>query len=405
MDALNYKCNREPKYKLEVLYEWAALDYKWPPWISPIEMQRQGKFIPENNAIYSMEAFLGDIFVNVGRGAPSSNYRDATGVPATLNRVVIWNGRPVLDPYPSWEANKIGNCNALQNVAVLKVDKSTGLLWAVDMGTVNRFPLCAPKLMIFNAKSGALVRKHVFHKSVVNGLASFIVDLALGQFQGQTRYAFLADITDYKMVIYDFVTDKSWFIKDKSMQFQTCGSRVVAGDDILNTLGGIRSIAVTPDSKYVYYSAVGGFNFYQIPIAAIAANPGADCSKYIRNIGETPLQSNFMTGGVKKVYFADHTRNALKAWDRTQDLGQCKGENEINIKSYETIARDDYALQFINALALDNGYLYFMSNNLAGQRTGSIMFNDPCKPNFIIGRVFVDDVSPLQVNRPSEIIY
>ena len=357
-----YRCNDQPKYKLQVLYEWTALDYKWPTNVSSIEKQKQGTFIPENNAMFSMEAFHGSIFVNVGRGTPSSNYRDATGVPATLNRVVTSNGRPVLDPFPSWEANKIGNCTGLQNVGIIKVDKSTGLLWAVDIGTVNRLPLCPAKLVIFDVKSRALVHQHVFDQSVVNGLASFIVDLALGQHHGKTRYAFLVDIIGYKLVVYDFVTDKSWYIRDKSMQFDTCGTRVVSGDYILKTLGGIRSIAVTPDSKYIYYTSVGGFGFYQIPIAAIT---GAECSKFIRNIGETPLQSMFMTGGMKKVYFADQTRYTIKAWDRIQDMGKCKSESQIKIQSYETIVRDEHALQFINALALDDGYLYFMSNNLA----------------------------------------
>ena len=249
--------------------------------------------------------------------------------------MVIWNGRAVLDPFPSWEANKVGNCNGLQNVGVIKADKSTGLLWVVDMGTVNRFPLCPPKLVIYDVKSGAVVRHHMFHQSVVNGLGSFIVDLALGQHHGKTRYAFMADIMEYSLVVYDFVADKSWYVKDKSMQFEECGSRVVSGDDILKTLGGIRNVAVSPDSKYVYYSSVGGFSFYQIPVAAIVENPGGDCSKYIRNIGETPLQIMFMTGGMDKIYFADHTRNMIKAWNRTHDLLKCESESEIKIRSFE----------------------------------------------------------------------
>ena len=69
-----YHCHKKPKYQLEVLYEWTTLDYKWPPWISSVEMQRQGRFIPQNNAMFAMEAFLGDVFVNVGRGSPSTRY-------------------------------------------------------------------------------------------------------------------------------------------------------------------------------------------------------------------------------------------------------------------------------------------------------------------------------------------
>ena len=224
------QCPPKQIYTMEILYQWTVLDYKWPPYISPEELRRQGKYIPENNAIFSMEVYQGDVFVAVGRGRPGTKYRDATGVPASLNKVVTWQGQPLLNPYPSWEANQLGNCRSLQNIGVIKVDRSTGLLWAVDMGTLNKFPLCPPKLAIYHAKTGALIRRHVFHQSVVNNLHGFIVDIALAQVNGMTRYAFMADVVSFKLVVYDYLTDRSWYIQHETMEFESCGSRLVSGN-------------------------------------------------------------------------------------------------------------------------------------------------------------------------------
>ena len=397
----NIQCPRKQHYNLEVLYQWTTLNYKWPPYISRSEMERQGKYIPENNAIFALESFHGEVFVCVARGSPATNFRDATGVPATLNKVVTLGGNPFLEPYPSWDANKIGNCNGFQNAAAIKIDKSTGLLWVVDVGTVNRFPVCNPKLVVIDVRTGTVVREHVFSKSVFNSLSGFISDIALGQFQGHTRYAFMADILQYKLLVYDFTTDKSWFIKDKSMQFDSCGSRLVSGNNAITTFGGIRSITVSPDSKYVYYNAVGSFSFYQIPLSAIVAQTKQECTEYIRNIGETPLQIMFMSGGQDNIYFADFTRNAIIAWDRTADVKMYKRESKVKLRTYKAIARDEGVFPFVNAFALDDGYLYFLSNNVAANRLGTAEFNDPCRPNFIIGRVFVNDYSPLQT-RPKQ---
>ena len=104
----------------------------------------------------------------------------------------------------------------------------------------------------------------------------------------------------------------------------------------------------------------------------------------------------FMTGGVNKVYFSDFSRSSIKAWDRKTDLAECETEANVKIRTYETIMRNEDILVFVSALALEDGYLYFMSNNMAEQRFNTINFNNPCRPNFIVGRIFVNDISPLQ---------
>ena len=319
------------------------------------------------------------------RGNAAAVNKDATGVPATLNKVVMSHGRPLLEPFPSYEANGIGNCNGHQNVGAMRIDRATGLLWVADLGTVNRFPVCPAKIAIFDPKSGDVVREHFFHQAVFNPLTGYIIDMAFAMDHGESRYAFMADATDYKLIVYDFLKDKSWFFKDKSMQFDTCGSRLVSGDAAYHSFGGLRSLAVSPDSRFLYFSAIAAYNVYQIPVEVLL-KPGTECSKHIRTIGETPLSMVFI-GGTDKIYLADYARNSLKAWNRQKDLERCRDESEIKMESFESIVRSEEALLHVFDIALDNGYLYYLSNNLRAQRFGTIDFTDVCQANFIIGRV------------------
>ena len=385
-------CPTKPAYNLEVIHHWNSLDFKFPPWVSSKHMQNTGKFVPENNALYYMDVFDGNIYVSVMRGSWSSKFRDGAGVPSTLNRVVTWNGRSLLEPFPSLELQTIGNCDAIQNVGGLRVDKSTGLLWAIDFGTVNRFQVCPAKLVIIDTRTGKLVSSHLIPTSVF--LGGHIADVVFADDHGRTRFAFLPDYVDGKLIVFDLILNKWWYFEDKTLMAEACGSRVAAGDDVIGGGPGIRNIVVLPGSKYVYYSPLAGFNLYQIPIEVLIT-PGGDLSKYARKIGEFPQQPHSLIAGRRFLYYADFTRSALKNWDIHQDLRKCPDESKLKLRSIDTVVQNMDAIPFARALSLDNGYLYYVSNNLAAQRLRSISF-DGCNPNFIIGRVFVDDVSPFQ---------
>ena len=42
--------------------------------------------------------------------------RWAYGIPAAMNRIVMKNGKPLLEAFPSWEWNIVGNVNVFQSV-------------------------------------------------------------------------------------------------------------------------------------------------------------------------------------------------------------------------------------------------------------------------------------------------
>ena len=290
------QCPPKPKFTLQILHRWTALDYKFPPYTSSMEMQRRGKFIPENNFLSDIEVYHGVVYVNVERGTRANRFRDASGVPSTLNRVVVYKGRSLLEPFPSLAAQTIGDCNALQSVGTFRVDRSTGMMWVMDEGRVNGLPVCPAKLVVVNMADGKLHTRHIFPRDVYDRIRGNIADIAFAQENGRTRFVFLSELNLAQLIVYDIVKDKSWSFKDKTMQFETCGARVAAGNLLIKTDANMRNIVVSPDSKYLYYSPLAGYNLYQIPVEVLK-HPDGDFSKNVQFIGEFPQNVHSLITG------------------------------------------------------------------------------------------------------------
>lgn len=109
-------------HSLPVLHhQWAALDYDWRSPEQKEQYIRDGSFIVENNAltgkqrhfsltVEGVKVYKGEIYVTVPRWF--------NGVPSTLNKVIVRNGISLLQPYPSWEMQKIGGKQLLEPLTI-----------------------------------------------------------------------------------------------------------------------------------------------------------------------------------------------------------------------------------------------------------------------------------------------
>lgn len=124
--------NPPQERQFRVVYEWRTLDFAYRSEQERSAAMFRGEYIPNNVIISEIQPYANRLYLSVPRMLP--------GVPATVGWIVAPdnNGRtdPEIEPFPSWEANQIGNCSALQFVQGIAID-SLGILWAVDSGRIE----------------------------------------------------------------------------------------------------------------------------------------------------------------------------------------------------------------------------------------------------------------------------
>lgn len=163
------------------------------------------------------------------------------GVPVTLNTVLykhkypLWehiffprNQSPKLQPFPSYEMNKVGDCNALQLAHALDIDQF-GRLWVIDVGRVNileeielqgpALNLCPAKLVIFDVNDGRsdVIFTYVFPEDVAPHTSNILKEIQVACETEENCWAFVPDIALSRLVIYDHKNRQSWTAQHPSM--------------------------------------------------------------------------------------------------------------------------------------------------------------------------------------------
>ena len=123
-------------------------------------------YIAENNILGNVRSHNDQLYICIPR------WRN--GVPATLNKLAnLSDGSSKLTPFPSLEANKVGNCHkALQNVAAIEIGPFGSSLWAVDSGTSAIYSRpnrkCPAKLVKINLNTKHFEVVHVFAPEIIS---------------------------------------------------------------------------------------------------------------------------------------------------------------------------------------------------------------------------------------------
>lgn len=250
----------------QIVYKWTKLDYDWPNDQDRQNYIRNRSFIVQNNIITGIKVFQKRVYVSVPR------WRQ--GVPATLNEVVINSkGEAILKPFPNWSMQEIGNCNAFQYVQSMEIDPNTGQMWIIDTGSTNTRDTsggtsrCNAKIIIYDIETKRIVQKHIFPENVVSKGRNFLNDLVIDYVDGQAKFAYISDAFkgDPKLIVYDFVRDKSYFFQHKSMYPLNGYFEIVTGNKLRwNATIPIDGIAMSPDFKFVYYCTLADRNLYRI---------------------------------------------------------------------------------------------------------------------------------------------
>ncbi|XP_064599319.1 protein yellow-like [Liolophura sinensis] len=391
-----------------LVHEWVQLEYDWP---SEAEKQRaiaSGSYIPENSVINGIKLYKGRLFVTVPRWA--------LGIPSTFNEVIVKNGRSVLRPFPSWEAQDVHNCSALQYVMSMEIDPNTGLMYLIDNGRVNTLAatpgtkalnLCPHQIHIYDLERNRFVKTHTFPDSVAHYNSSYLNDVMIDD-QG---YAFISDASGAGgLIVYDSRRDRSHRHEHPSMgadpdpAARTFNINTGYSNETYFFDGPINGIAMSPSFDYLYYCALTGFNLYQVP-TSLVRDPNADIGNAVRNVGRKLSQSGGITHGENNLYYGIIPRNAVYYWPRkAEEHRQSNSERTVRLEIQLELAQDTETLQQADTFGWDDsGFLWLTTNRLftyLDTEGGGLDFTGRRGANFRIFRVYVGEQSYLKRGAP-----
>jgi sugar lactone lactonase YvrE len=372
----------KPQAKYEILFSWNHLD-----WLFPTNVDSSG-YKGANGQEYWKGAMpagfkadaKGNFYLSVPRWAP--------GIPATLNRVIVKDGKPLLDPFPSWAMNKEGDAAALQSVLGYEIDEK-GIMWILDQGHVSGAPSKdgAQKLVAWDLNSNALVESVKIPTTIASYEDSFLNDLVVDNKNG---FIYIADsginseplhggIIVYNMKTKAFrrVLDRHSSVQDVPGYWFSIRGKKVWGDRPMRT--GVDGIALSADRGTLYWCPLTSRDLYAMNTSLLRDFTVSQelIEKNVVNLGSKGSNTDGMAGDSQgRIWF-------------TMLEGMGVGYYNPAGMTMNRYVWDD-RMVWVDGIAFDNkGSMFFNSNRLHELFGGELDWNKP--GNLIIWKAPVPD--------------
>jgi sugar lactone lactonase YvrE len=371
-----------PAAKPELIYAWTRIAYEFR---TPEEARAY-----ETGEIYKKAMLAGVHLARDGRMfVTTPRWLDAR-VPATLSQVVLDGDRPVLRPFPSWEANSLAQAGGLRSVLGFAIDDQDRM-WIVDMGWVAgeaRPPSGAQKLVVLDLKTDHELARYEFPDTVADPSTSFLNDLAVDAKRG---IAYISDSgnragspTASGIILYDLAHNTARRVLDRDPHVQDDPARTlyVEGEQVLpggRLAVGINGIALSPDGERLYWSITTGDAVYEAPTRVLLdanATPAAQAAAIVgpRRIGGGSDGISVDSQG--RIYATDLAHDAVVRIDPRDGS--------------KTVVMSGREFAWPDTLTWDGqGRLYVSANHLNHGFAGTMRF-DTTTPNFRIFRIQTD---------------
>ncbi|XP_033761435.1 protein yellow-like [Pecten maximus] len=373
-----------------IQHKFNDIDYTWPNDTAREAAIAKEEYIPKNNIISGINIYQDDVYVTVPRWR--------RGVPSTLNKIVVKDGVSILEPYPNWESQTIGKCDGLQFVQSIAIDPNTGWMWIIDTGRINFFAvdgtptenLCPAKIIIYDINNDIEITRHIFPNSVANRTRTFLNDIVVQYKGSKSRYAYITDDFDTRLIVYDRKKNTSHFYSHPpSMLPEPGNGNITVLGETIEVSDGINGIALSSDMKFIYYGQLSGYSLYQIP-TKVVRKPGRNFGRYVRKVGTKPAHAAGMVySRDHSLYFGGLDDNTVYKWDVEKDRRKQKTTfRKVQMKNVETFIEGPSCINFVDILNFDQkNNLWFSVNKLHKFFLGTMDFSGSSGPNVLIMKV------------------
>lgn len=233
--------------KLKNIYSWKALEFDFPSEHAKELAIQEGRFIPGAPVPLDMDFYhrakhRSVVFISIPRFQ--------NGVPVTLGYVtdnISPEGNPIIAPYPNWEWNRLGQCDAITSVFRMQVD-SCDRLWVLDTGKLENRQICRPQLLSFSLRTNKILSQYKFPKEQFKDDSLFVtlaVDIRDSEKCRET-FVYIADVTGFGLLVYDHRNSNSWRITNNLFYpYPPHGTFHIKGETF-DLMDGILGLALSP---------------------------------------------------------------------------------------------------------------------------------------------------------------
>ena len=312
----------------------------------------------------------------------------------------------VFEPWPSLEMNQRylnGDSSGLNSILGFEIDDDDNL-YILDQGRINKNPALngSMKLLNYSIKDGKLNREYIFNSKIADPSNSFLNDVVIDQ---KNKLAYISDsgnsisenVTDYKSGIivlkleddkqYKILTNHYSVFPDQSFWLHVEKEPVI--NNTTRMMTGVDGIALSCDRETLYYCPLSGRMLYSLLTKDIH-----------KAIEENQLNSITVYEGFKKEA-SDGLLASSKGYLYMTGIetGSIYVSNTIepdllrfNFKDFESF-QGNITTMWPDTLAIHDGYLYFVSNQLNNFVIKQIDYDHPKngKYNFAILKFSVDN--------------
>ncbi|MCC7206674.1 MAG: SMP-30/gluconolactonase/LRE family protein [Anaerolineae bacterium] len=361
----------------EILFHWNHLD-----WLFEDEALKK-RFYENRYWTGAMPAGFkvdqaGNYYLSVPRWSP--------GIPATVNRIQVVDGKPMLAAYPNWQMNTIGDPNALQSVLGWEIDE-LNRAWFLDQGHIEgkRCIDGAQKIVCWDLTENRLVESIPIPDAIASYDASFLNDLVVDNKNG---FLYIADSGIFSdplqggLIVYNMRTKQLRRVLHQHVStqdvpgywFKIAGKPVWA-DRPMRT--GADGIALSADRKTLYWCALTARRLYAVDTALLRdmATPHEVIEAAVVDLGDKGTNTDGMGADNRGLIYY------------TMLEGQGIGRYDPAAKRFSTFVSDERMI-WVDGMTFDTrGHLIFNSNRLHELFGNDIDFDNPY--NFVVWRAWL----------------